>query len=449
MNKLLYNALIFNRGKRFNGFVEIENEVIKNVAEGRPSDALLQKYSDKAINLNNNWLIPGVIDSHVHFREPGLTNKADIYSESRAAIAGGVTSFLEMPNTKPQTLTMKDIEAKCKIASEKSLANYAFFIGASSDNIDELRSADYSRIPGIKLFLGSSTGNMSVTNEKVLDEIFSLPCLIAVHCEDEEVIKNNVEEVKQLYGKYPIPIAWHPVVRSEIACYRSTLSAIKRAHSHNTRLHICHVSTEEELKLAEGRSNISIEACIPHLWFSDEDYDTKGSFIKCNPSVKSARHRKALRKALNTGAIDIISTDHAPHTFEEKEGDLLGAPSGFPSIQFSLRAMLKLAGEGILTVERVVELMCHNPANLFGIEKRGYIDKGFYADLVEIDPLGNPRPIEMSDVVSKCGWTPFVEETLPAKIERVWVNGHLSYSEGRFQEGSSSKPLRFNNKGFD
>lgn len=446
MEQLIYNAIIFNRGKRFHGHLVIEERRIKSVREGVPTKTQIELFGENAIDLQGHWLLPGVIDSHVHFREPGLTNKADIYSESRAAIAGGVTSFLEMPNTRPQTLTVSEVEKKIKRAKATSLANYAFFIGASSDNIEELKHADYSRIPGIKLFLGSSTGNMCVNDEKVLDEIFSLPNLIAVHCEDEKIITNNTQEIKELYGNRPIPVAWHPVVRSELACFKSTKSAVDRAIRLGTRLHICHITTDEELVYASGHANISTEACIPHLWFTDEDYDKKGSFIKCNPAIKSRRHRKALREGLTTtGAIKVVSTDHAPHTFEEKEGDLLTAPSGMPMIQFSLRVMLKLAEEGHLSVEQVVSLMSHNQADTFGIKDRGYIEEGFYADLVEIDPQGSNKPIDYNDVISKCGWTPLIGETLPASVERVWVNGTLAYKDRTFSDTSPAMPLSFKN----
>lgn len=443
MKTLLFNTQIINRDSRFLGYVEIKGDKIEHVGEGMPDESLLQYYGEKAIDLHGHWLIPGAIDSHVHFREPGLIHKADIFSESRAAIAGGVTSFIDMPNTKPATLSMMDINEKCSVASSQAWANYAFYIGASNDNLKELRDADYTRVPGIKLFLGSSTGNMCVSDEKVLDEIFSLPHLIAVHCEDESVINYNTSILRKLYGDNPTPIAWHPVVRSELACYKSTASAIERAMRHGSRLHICHVSTEEELRLAEGKKDITVEACIPHLWFTDEDYDRKGAFIKCNPAVKSSRHRKALRQALTTGAIDVVSTDHAPHTIEEKEGDLFTAPSGMPMVQFSLRAMLQLAKEGYLSPERVVRLMCHNQADLLSIEKRGYIDKGFYADLVEIDPDGSTNPVDNCEVISKCHWTPMQGEQLDAEVKRVWVNGSLTYADGNFAPRSTAMALRF------
>lgn len=447
MKKLLYNCLIVNKDRKFHGFVEIEDNKIIRVSEGHPCSKLVKFYGENAIDLNGHWLIPGVIDSHVHFREPGLTHKADISSESKAAIAGGVTSFIDMPNTRPATLSMADIEAKMAIAAEKSWANYAFYIGASNDNIQELKEADFTKVPGIKIFLGSSTGNMCVSNEKILDEIFALPQLIAVHCEDEDIINSNTSKLKALYGTQPVPISWHPVVRSELACYKSTLSAIDRARKHGTRLHVCHVSTAEELELTRNESNVTVEACIPHLWFTDKDYDYKGSLIKCNPAVKSRRHRDTLINSLSDGSIDVVSTDHAPHAFEEKDiQNLFSAPSGMPMVQFSLRAMLKLADEGFLTPERVVRLMCHNQADIFGVDRRGYIDEGYYADLVEIDPKGITAPVSNNEVLSKCGWTPMEGEMLPAEVKRVWVNGHLSYSGGHFAPAPTAKSLRFVSK---
>lgn len=338
---------------------------------------------------------------------------------------------------------MADVEAKMSVAAKHSMANYAFYIGASGSNLEELKNADYTRIPGIKLFLGSSTGNMCVSDSDTLDEIFRLPHLISVHCEDESVIKDNTARLKALYGNDPVPVAWHPVVRSELACFKSTAAAVERAGRFGTRLHVCHVTTAEELRLTMDRPGVSVEACIPHLWFCDRDYDRLGSFIKCNPAVKSDRHREALRRALSTGAIDVVSTDHAPHTLGEKEGDAFTAPSGMPMVQFSLRVMLRLASEGILTPERVVELMCHNQAELFAIENRGYLEEGMYADIVEIDPDGNTMPVSAAEVVSKCGWSPMTGALLPAKVERVWVNGTLTFDRGRFTDEPHALPLKF------
>lgn len=448
MKHLIHNAIIINRGRRFRGYVEIEDRIIRKVSEGNPGRDLLAYYDpDNSTDIKGHWLIPGVIDSHVHFRDPGLTHKADIESESRAAVAGGVTSFIDMPNTKPPTLTMQDVENKMSVASEKSLANYAFYIGASDGNIDELKNADYTRVPGIKLFLGASTGNMAVTSDEALDKIFSLGRLVSVHCEDQRIIDRNISEVKDLYPEGEVPVELHPEVRSALACYRSTLSAIRRAERFGTRLHVCHLSTAEELRLIEAASpqGITAEACVAHLWFTDEDYPRLGTKIKCNPSVKSALHRDALRKALNTGAISVVSTDHAPHTLIEKEGDCLTAPSGMPMIQFSLRAMLALAREGVLTPERVVQLMCHNQADLFGIDRRGYIDEGCYADLVEVDPEGKKNPVSHPEVVSKCGWTPLEGALLPARIARTWVNGNTVYEHEheRFASPGLAMPLRF------
>lgn len=443
MKQLLYNAIIINRGEHYKGFIEIDNDIISAVTKGDPTEDTLQKYGKEAINIQGHWLIPGVIDSHVHFRDPGLTYKADIASESKAAIAGGVTSFFDMPNTKPPTLSMNDVEHKMEIAQNSSFANYAFYIGASSDNLEELKNADYTMIPGIKLFLGSSTGNMCVSDPEILDNIFKLPHIISVHCEDEKIINENVKELKSIFNTKEVPISWHPIVRSEMACYKSTAAAVERAKRYGTHLHICHLSTAEELKLIKGLHNITAEVCIPHLWFSDSDYAELGSRIKCNPAVKSDRHRKALREALNSGEINIVSTDHAPHTLAEKIGDLFSVPSGMPMIQFSLRAMMKIAQERIVTPERVVELMCHNQADIFHIKGRGYLDKGCFADVVEIDP-NHTSVVSDNDVISKCGWTPMNGTELSSTIQRVWVNGNIAYDNGSFSDKSSAMPLKFN-----
>lgn len=443
MRFLIHNAVIINRGKRFRGYVEVTDGRIVRVSEGAPGQSALESYGTNAIDLRGNWLLPGVIDSHVHFRDPGLTHKADIRSESRAAVAGGVTSFIDMPNTVPPTLSMADIRGKMDVAASASLANYAFYIGASANNFDELKNADYTVVPGIKLFLGSSTGNMCVADSKVLDRIFSLPALVAVHCEDEDVIKRNSADVRGLFGSSEVAAAWHPVIRSELACYKSTASAVERAVRLGTRLHVCHVSTQEELELVRGKKNITAEACIAHLWFDDSDYGRLGTLIKCNPAIKGVRHRQALRKALTDGTIDVVSTDHAPHTRKEKDGDVFSAPSGMPMVQFSLRVMLRLAAQGVLSVERVVELMCHNQADLFGIKDRGYIDVGCYADLVEIKPNGTDECVCDTEVVSKCGWTPLAGECLPDTVERVWVNGAIAFDHGLFASAATGMSLRF------
>lgn len=452
MKEIIFNAIIFNRGRRFRGYLLTRDGKITAVRAGDPSAVELADFDkSERTDLGGHWLLPGVIDSHVHFRDPGLTHKADIATESRAAVAGGVTSFFDMPNTKPPTVTRRALEDKYAHAERCSKANYAFFIGAAADNIEELRSVDYSRVPGIKLFLGSSTGNMCVSDPEALDEIFRLPALIAVHCEDEQTILANAAKVKQLYPQGEVPVAWHPVIRSELACYLSTRSAVERARRLGTRLHVCHLTTAQELELFRGQGadrRITCEACVAHLRFTDSDYPRLGSYIKCNPAVKSDASRDALRRALLTGDIDTVSTDHAPHTLEEKEGDAFTAPSGMPMVQFSLRAMLQLTLElPGLTPERVVQLMCHNQADLFGVSGRGYLEPGMWADMVEVNPDGTKTPVSNRDVVSKCGWTPMQGAVLQHEIRRTWVNGVLSFDAAnpdllRSQE-SAAMPLRF------
>lgn len=449
--KLIYNAIIFNRGKRFRGYLEIAEGKIANVAQGDVPAELKHLYpADSSFDIKGHWLLPGVIDTHVHFRDPGLTHKADMATESRAAVAGGVTSFIDMPNTKPQTVTLEALEAKYADAARKSVANYAFYIGATDANINELQHVDYAKVPGVKLFLGSSTGNMCVSDSEALDRIFSLPTLIAVHCEDESVIRRNTEGLLRACGREKVAVAWHPVVRSELACYLSTQSAVNRAVRLGTRLHVCHLSTDQELELfqegAASGKKITCEACVAHLWFTDEDYDTRGVLIKCNPAVKSRRHREALRHAIVSGLVDVVSTDHAPHTLEEKQGDAFTAPSGMPMVQFSLRAMLELTlSEPDLTPEKVVELMCHNQARIFGIVDRGFVEKGMWADLVEVDPNGPLTPVAREEVVSKCGWSPMEGEILRHRIEHTWVNGALAYDRSADSpaEATSAMPLEF------
>ncbi len=452
MKQLIHNAIIFNRGTRFLGYLEIDTEGrIANVAKGAPQASILDSYEPtEIIDLKGDWLLPGAIDSHVHFRDPGLTHKATIASESKAAIAGGVTSFVDMPNTLPQTTTGRALADKFENAAANSLANYSFYIGATADNIEELRKADYSAIPGIKLFMGASTGGMCVREDSALDEIFSLGRLVAVHCEDEAVINHNKAVVAKLYPNDDAPIEWHPVIRSERACIQSTSKAIAKARQFDTRLHICHVSTASELEFftsaAIEEKQITAEACVPHLLFASDDYSRLGTRIKCNPAVKGALNRDALRKALVDGRIDVISTDHAPHTLEEKSNPhTLSAPSGMPMVQFSLVSMLQLTRSGILTPERVVELMCHNQARLLGIEGRGYIEKGMWADLVRIKHLEEAHSISDSDVISKCGWTPLVGFPVNFAVGSTWVNGCLTFDNGHFTDAKNPQPLKFRN----
>lgn len=443
---LLYNAIIINESRCFKGYLSIDADgIISHIGEGDVPAQAMQTFSGENHDLHEHWLLPGAIDSHVHFREPGLTHKADIHSESRAAVAGGVTSYMEMPNTNPATVSIETLRQKAKIAAAHSLANYSFYIGATNNNADALKAADYSAVPGIKVFMGSSTGGMLVDGNDALDEIFSLPELIAVHCEDEGIVRSNVAKMRGLYPQGAVPIEWHPEIRPALACYSSSRRAVDYALRHNSRLHILHITTAEEIELLrETPDNISGEACVAHLLFCDEDYASLGTRIKCNPSVKSRIHREALRKAVADGTISTISTDHAPHALDEKQGDALTAPSGMPMIQFSLTAMLDLATRGVFTPERVVEAMCHRQADLYHVEKRGYIRPGYHADIVEIDPMAETR-VDAKSVISKCGWSPLEGRTLRTRVLRTWVNGQCVYSaqEGILGVASPARPLVF------
>ncbi len=432
MSKLLYNAIIVNDNCVFRGYVGIKQGKIDVVGNGDIDAELLRNY-ESSDDLNGAYLLPGAIDDHVHFRDPGLTHKADIESESKAAVAGGVTSCMDMPNTKPATTTIEELENKNARAAEVSYANYGFYIGATNDNYLELSDVDYCKTPGIKLFLGSSTGNMLVDNEECLDRIFAMKQLIAVHSEDEEIIRRNALVAKEKYADN-IPVKCHPVIRSTEACYIATKKAIERAEKFDTKLHILHLTTAKELELLSEacleNKNITAEVCVNHLWFNDEDYDKFGSLIKCNPAIKTQNDREALRKALNNGKIDVVATDHAPHLLSDKEGDSLHAASGVPMIQYSLLAMLELAEKGVLSIERVVELMSHNPAKLYKIENRGFIKEGCWADLVVVrnkEQAGYDIPY-----FSKCGWSPFDYSMFSYRVEATYVNGKLVYEKGKF-----------------
>lgn len=442
---LLYNAIIINEGNKLHGYVEINNDVIKSVSNGVPSEDVLNEYYNK-IDLKGALLLPGVIDDQVHFREPGLTHKADIASESKAAIAGGVTSYMDMPNTNPQTVTRYELELKNKRASEVSWANYGFFIGATNNNIDELKSVDYTQTPGIKLFLGASTGNMLVDEEKALNEIFKLKPIIAIHSEDETIIRSNMSLYKEKYGDN-IPIFCHPLIRSEEACFVSTEKAVERANKYGTRLHVFHVSTAKELELFSSLSleskNITSEVCVHHLWFTDEDYDRLGSRIKWNPAIKTVADRDALREAVNSGKIDVVATDHAPHLLSEKEGDCSKAASGGPMVQHSLVVMLELAKKGIFTIEKVVDMMSHNPSKLYKIDKRGYIKEGYYADLVVVKE-NIPWTVSKENIMTKCGWSPLEGEKFKYSVSMTIVNGNIVYRNGEFSDFIAGKRLKYN-----
>ncbi|NDV78352.1 dihydroorotase [Dysgonomonas sp. 511] len=429
---LIHKATIINEGISFTGSVLIEKDLISEVYHNEEvPEHILNKA--KIVDANGLWLLPGVIDDQVHFREPGLTHKGDIASESRAAIAGGVTSFMEMPNTNPQTTTIDLLDQKFELGAEKSFANYSFYLGATNDNIAELKKADPKLIPGIKVFMGSSTGNMLVDDKKVLQAIFAeVDMLIAVHCEKEEIIRANVARYRAEFGD-DVPIQYHPLIRSTEACYRSSAEAVELADKYQTRLHILHLSTEKEISLFDIKplceKKITGEVCVHHLWFSDEDYSRYGARIKWNPAVKTRQDRGALMQGLLKGKLDVIATDHAPHLLEEKQGGALKAASGGPLVQHSLQMMLELAHKGKITKEQVVNKMCHAPAKMFNIHKRGFIRKGYFADLVLVNP-GKPYTISQDNILYKCKWSPLEGETMSATIEKTFLNGKIAFENG-------------------
>lgn len=439
---LIHNATIVNERRRFTGSVRIAGETIAEITEG---DVLPEK-NEEVLEAEGLLLLPGAIDEHVHFREPGLTHKADMESESKAAVAGGVTSFLDMPNTQPQTTTNELVEEKCALAAKKSVANYGFYLGATHENLSEIQQADPTKICGVKLFMGSSTGNMLVDDNDTLCHLFAeSPLLIAVHCEDELTIRSNITLAKQQFGE-AVPLIQHPQIRSAEACYRSTAHAVELAHKYGTRLHVLHLSTAKELSLFDNtntsQKNITAEACVPHLWFDNSDYARLGTRIKCNPAIKTAADRLALREALTSGKIDTVATDHAPHLWNEKQGYCLQAASGMPSVQFSLTAMLELCRQGCFSAETVVEKMCHAPARLFRINRRGFIRKGYFADLVLIDPQ-KTWTVAATDIESKCGWSPFEGTTFSHQVVCTFVNGKTIYRKGEFAK-ITGKRLTFN-----
>lgn len=441
---LIKNATIINEGRSFKGSVLIKDQYIDGIYE---TDTVLPT-ADTIIDAEGLLLLPGVIDDQVHFREPGLTHKADIASESAAAVAGGVTSYMEMPNTNPQTTTITELENKFAIASQKSLANYSFFLGATNDNLDELLKADPATVCGVKVFMGSSTGNMLVDDKKALERIFSeVRTLIATHCEDEATIRANMELYRSRYGE-EVPFSLHHEIRNAEACYKSSSMAVELAAKHNTRLHILHISTQKELSLFDNskpieEKNITSEVCVHHLWFTSDDYASKGARIKWNPAVKTPADREALCEALKNNRLDVVATDHAPHTLEEKSKTYFNAPSGGPLVQHSLPAMLQMSDQGIFSRELVVEKMCHAPAKLFRIDKRGFIRKGYYADLVLVQP-GIEDIVSDSTVLYKCKWTPFDGQMFNNKVLTTWVNGHAVYNKGVINTAIKGKRLAFN-----
>jgi len=445
MMQLIKNATIVNEGRTFQGSVLIDEERIKAVFEN--NNEVLVDGNFTEIDATGLLLIPGVIDDQVHFREPGLTHKGDIFSESRAAVAGGITSYFEMPNTKPQTTTIDLLEQKYNIASEKSFANYSFLMGVTNDNIDELMRVNPRNVAGLKMFMGSSTGNMLVDNQKTLNRIFSeVPLLIVTHCEDEATIQANIQHYKYLLGE-DIPIKYHPLIRNAEACYRSSSYAVELATKYNSRLHVFHLSSEKEMSLFTNDKQlkdkrITAEVCVHHLWFNDTDYERYGNRIKWNPAIKAESDRLALIEAVKNNKIDVIATDHAPHLLAEKEGSCLKAASGGPLVQHSLVAMLQLVRQGVFTLEKVIEKMCHAPSDLFRIEKRGYIRPGYYADLVLVD-LNKSWTVAPENILYKCGWSPFEGTTFDSKVQKTWVNGQLVYNAGTFDESVRGQRLLF------
>lgn len=442
MSIFIRNAQIVNEGSITEADVLVENGIISWIGRGKDPIA------DTVIDAAGKYLIPGAIDDQVHFREPGLTHKGEIATESRAAVAGGITSFMEMPNTKPQALTQELLQDKYDRAAQVSPANYSFFMGASNDNLKEVLKTDPLKVCGVKVFMGSSTGNMLVDDESTLEGIFSkTPMLIATHCEKEEIVRANLAAYQEKYGD-DIPIKHHPDIRSEEACYASSSKAVELARKHGARLHILHISTAKELGLFDNsiplsEKKITAEACIHHLWFSDEDYDTFGTRIKWNPAVKRASDRAEIRKALIDGRIDVIATDHAPHTKDEKAGNYLTAPSGGPLVQHSVVAMMEMVKQGVLSIERMVELMAHNPAILFDIDRRGYIREGYHADLVLVDPA-SPWTVAPENILYKCGWSPFEGTTFSSTVTDTIVSGKLVYQNGQFDENVRGSRLNFN-----
>jgi len=443
-NYLIRNAKIVNNGLITHGFVLVRGGIIRAVGAGEPG---AEQELAEVVDAEGRYLLPGVIDDQVHFREPGLTHKAEIATESKAAVAGGITSFMEMPNTKPQATNIEELEKKYSRASEVSMANYSFYLGATNNNMEEIRKLDPERNCGLKVFMGSSTGNMLVDDPKALELIFAeSPTLIATHCEDETTIRKNSEKARSEYGD-DVPVGLHPVIRSEEACYLSSSLAVKLARKHGSRLHVLHISTARELDLFQQGTDfkqklITAEVCIHHLWFSEEDYQRKGTLIKWNPAVKTAHDRDSLVAAVLNDKLDVIATDHAPHTIEEKQSKYFQSPSGGPMVQHALTAMLELVHLNKLTIEKVVEKMCHAPARLFGVKERGFIEPGLKADLVLVD-MNREWTVAHKNVYYKCGWSPFEGETFHSKVSHTWVNGKLAYREGLFNEMVRGERLEF------
>ena len=438
---LIANGTIVNKNTIFNSDLLINGSFIERI------DKNISDPEAEVIDASGKYVLPGIIDDQVHFREPGLTHKADIYHESRAAVAGGVTSYMEMPNTVPNATTQDLLEEKYLIASRNSLANYSFYIGATNDNLEEILKTDPKHVCGVKIFMGSSTGNMLVDHPLSLEAIFKKsPLLIATHCEDEGIIQSNTRDFRERYGD-DIPISCHPEIRSEEACYKSSSLAVSLAKAHRANLHVLHISTARELSLFDQGSiedkRITSEACIHHLWFHKEDYENMGTLIKWNPAVKNKEDRNAIRQAIKDGRIDIIATDHAPHTFEEKQNNYFKAPSGGPLIQHSLITMLELFHQGVFDLEIIVQKMSHNPAIRYKIDRRGFLEEGYFADIV-ISNLDKPYTVTEENIISKCGWSPFQEFEFRSSVEKTIVSGRIVYDQGKIIEAGNGDRLLFN-----
>jgi len=440
---LIKNARIVNEGSVGEGDVLIEaGRIAKIDSSIGPKSANIN-----VIDAEGKYLIPGIIDDQVHFREPGLTHKGDLHSESRAAVAGGITSFMEQPNTKPAATTVEELEKKYQRAAQVSLANYSFNMGASNDNLEELKKVSKRDVAAIKIFMGSSTGNMLVDQQKTLEGIFQLDHQLITHCEDEQTIRTNLEKAKQQYGE-DIPMSMHPVIRSEEACYLSSSTAVELAKKYNSRLHVFHISTAKETELFTNKiplaeKRITAEVCVHHLWFDDSQYESKGSRIKWNPAVKQASDRDGLWKALLDGRLDVVATDHAPHTLEEKSKKYLKAPSGGPLVQHALPAMMERVHDGMWDIHTMVQKMCHNPAILFRMEDRGYIREGYHADLVLLEP-NRPWKVSKDNILYKCQWSPFEGTVFKSKVTHTFVSGHLAFKEGNFDDSQLGERLLFN-----
>ena len=443
--KLIVNANIVNEGKVFEGDVLIKGNHIDIVGKD-----LSSRDAGVVVDAKGQYLFPGAIDDQVHFREPGLTHKGNIYTEARAAVAGGVTSFMEMPNTVPPTFTQELLEQKYHIASQTSLANYSFFMGAANDNLDEVMKTDVSKVCGLKIFMGSSTGNLLVDDPTTLESFFSrFPSLIAAHCEDEQTIRKNAAAFKERYGEN-VPINCHPLIRSAEACYISSSFAVGLAKKHGTRFHILHISTARETSLFDNsiplkEKKITSEACIHHLWFNDADYEKLGTLIKWNPAVKTQTDQNEIFRALLDDKIDVIATDHAPHTWDEKQNKYFSAPSGGPLVQHSLVAMLEFYHQGRISLEKIAEKMSHSPAIAFQIKDRGFIREGYFADLALVN-LQDPWTVDKKNIEAKCKWSPFEGTDFTSKVKKTWVSGHLAYDEGSFDERHKGKRLHFDRK---